>query len=115
LGDELESNRRDLDIQLINERTFGIMHPGSAWAKNSHVLNSDEFAEMRSLVQDAYLRTHALNQETEARYNAASHDDANDPQWQRLTYDETRKRTEALVRYKRRWLRCWRLGRSSLA
>jgi hypothetical protein len=96
LGDELENNRRDLAIQLANGRTFGIMHPGTAWAKNSHVLNREEFDETRELVQDAYLRTHALNQKTQARYDAASHEDVNNPEWQKLSDEEVQERTKAL-------------------
>jgi hypothetical protein len=96
LLDELENNRRHLRIQLDNERTFGVFHPANAWTKNRHVLNASELFATRELVHDAYLRTQALNQRTQERYDAASHDEINDPKWNRLTEEETTERAEAL-------------------
>jgi len=94
--DELENNKRDLVIQLEEGRTYGVMHPAYKWDKYRGVLNTDEFAETRDLVQDAYLRTHALNQKTQLRYDAASHDDVNNPEWRKLSEGEVQERTEAL-------------------
>jgi hypothetical protein len=95
LADELIQNLRDLRIQLANGRTYGIRHPGSAWSKHRHVLNAPKLATTRELVQDAYMRTHALNQQTNERYDAASHEDVSDPEWLRLTDEEVREREEA--------------------
>jgi hypothetical protein len=36
LMDELEGNRRDVGIELVNKRTYGVSYPGTAWAKNQH-------------------------------------------------------------------------------
>jgi hypothetical protein len=94
LRDELEQIRRDLGIQLANERTFGVNHPATAWAKNRHVLGDDP--ETRELVHDAYLKTHALNQATIARYNLATQNEANDPAWQALSQEERKEREGAL-------------------
>jgi hypothetical protein len=94
---ELENNRRDLNIQLGNRRTFGVYHSATAWHKNSQVLDSPELARTRELVHDAYLRTHALDQRTRERYDAASHDDLNRDEWRELTEEETKERAEALT------------------
>jgi hypothetical protein len=96
LIDELENNYRDLKFQLDDGRTFGLFHPGNAWAKNRHILNGDQLADTRLLVQDAYQRTHALNQRTRERYEAASQDDVNDSEWVKLSDDEVQERTAAL-------------------
>lgn len=94
--DELESNARDLTVQLEQGRVFAHQLPGSAWAKNRHLLNAGELAGARELVQDAYLRTHALNKEMLARFDAASHEEVNDPKWLKLSDEEVRERTESL-------------------
>jgi len=96
LIDELESNSRDLNIQLETGQTFGVTHPGDAWAKNRHVLNTDELAETRDLVRDAYLRTHALNQQTMERFDSASFEQINDANWKKLRTEELTERREAL-------------------
>jgi hypothetical protein len=95
--DELESNRRDLAIQVETGQRFGVVFPGSAWAKHRHLLNSDDLVWTRPLVQDAYLRTYALNQKTEPLYDAASAADVNDPEWKKLSDDEMQERQEALA------------------
>jgi hypothetical protein len=94
LIDELDNNARDLGIELGNDRIFGVSHPGNAWEKNRHVLR--DHLEIRALVQDAYQLTHALNQRAKERYDTASHEDANNPAWQKLTEEETQEREEAL-------------------
>jgi hypothetical protein len=93
---ELEENRRDLGVQMVNGRTFGMFHSYSAWARYSSILNADEFSGARGLVQEAYSRTDALNEKTRVRYDAASHDDVNDPEWPKLTVQEVQERAEAL-------------------
>jgi hypothetical protein len=98
--DELESHRRDLGIQLVNGRTFGIFHAHDKWNKNPSVLNDEEFSEARELVRDAYLRTHALNQRTQERFDAASHDEVNDANWVKLSgeVNHCRARRQGLSR-----------------
>jgi hypothetical protein len=94
LLDELHSNTRDVGNELVNERTFGAILPGTAWSKNRHVLR--DHAEARELVRDAYQRTHRINQQTIERYRVAGDDDVSDPAWLRLTEEETKERKEAL-------------------
>jgi hypothetical protein len=79
LIEELEKNARDLTIQLDNDRTFGVIHRSNAWTKNRHVLDDSRYSGVRDLVDDAHERTKALDQSTAERYNAASHDEVNDP------------------------------------
>jgi hypothetical protein len=97
LIDELENNARDLGTELKNGRVFGGMYPASAWAKNANLLNGAELARVRRGVRDAYQMTHALNQEIEARYSAATSDDVNDSEWVKLTGEEREERHEALT------------------
>jgi hypothetical protein len=94
LLDELEHLRRALGIELGNNRTYGVMHPATAWAKNRHVLR--DHPDTRDLVRDAYERINALNERTRERYDAASHADVNNPAWLRLSEDEAKERAEAL-------------------
>lgn len=75
LLDELDANLRDLRIQLGNDRTFGVFHSSSAWARNQTVVDE----QTRDVVQDAYSRMRALDQSTRERHDAASHDDVNNP------------------------------------
>jgi hypothetical protein len=98
LLDELENNRRDLEIQLGTSLIYGVQFPGSAWAKNQHVLGADQHSAARELVHDAYLRTHAINQKALERFDAAaaSHVDVNNPEWKKLTDDEIQERQAAL-------------------
>jgi hypothetical protein len=94
LLDQLENHPRELRSQLSDGLVFGGGFSGSAWAKNRHLLIP--YPGTRDLVRDAYERTHALNQRTEERYNAASQDEVNDPAWRTLTEKETQERSEAL-------------------
>jgi hypothetical protein len=96
LLDELERNRRDLQIQLANGRTFGILHLATAWTKNEHVLDAPKHDATRDLVRDAYEKTQALNERTNERFAPSSAEGAHDPLWLALTDDEVKQRTEAL-------------------
>lgn len=91
---ELEANIRDVGIPLANERAYGVFYPATAWTKNRHLLQ--EHPEAMELVEDAYQRMKALNERTRTRYDAASHDDANNPEWQKLTDEETEEWQQAL-------------------
>jgi hypothetical protein len=93
--DELENNSRDLGFQVRDGVIYGTIFPGTAWEKHRHLLNSDDLVWARPIVQDAYLRTHALNPKTEERYDAASVADVNDPEWRKLTEEELQERKEA--------------------
>lgn len=99
--DELENIQRDLGIELANSRVYGGFHPANAWEKNNHILNAPELTETRALVHDAYLKTHALNKRNQERYDGASHDDMNNPEWRALKEEETRERNEALEAVKK--------------
>ena len=48
-------------------------------------------------MQEAYLRTHALNEKMIARFSAASEKEVNDPAWLKLADEEVQERTEALA------------------
>ena len=69
------------------------MLSNTAWSKNQHVLNEDD---ARSLLDDAYSRTQALNERTNERFDPAGHDEISDPNWLKLNEEETSERTEAL-------------------
>jgi hypothetical protein len=94
LLDELDGNERDLGIVVANDRTFGVMYSNTTLAKNEHVLRYDP--HMSELVHDAYQATQALNERTKERYDAASHDDLNNPRWLRLREGERRDVRDAL-------------------
>jgi hypothetical protein len=95
--DELENNARDLKVQLDNDRTFGVINRSDAWTKNRHVLNDSRYSHVRDLVDDVHERTKALDQSTTERYNAASHDEVNDPSWLRLSEAEKNERYSAFA------------------
>jgi hypothetical protein len=94
LIDELHHQSRDLSNELRNDDTFGMLHPASAWSKNRHVLRDHQ--DVRLLVRDAYEKTNAINERTKERWEAASHEQANDPEWRKLTEDEKQESLEAL-------------------
>jgi hypothetical protein len=96
IEDELIQHQRDLRIELDNDRVYGGFHDHARRNANQHVFNEPRFAETRGLVQEAYAQTHELNRRNKERWDAASHDDANDPEWRRLKDDERREREEAL-------------------
>jgi hypothetical protein len=93
--DEFDDIARDLQIELGNNRIYGLAHPASAWAKNRHALRDHE--AVRNLVRDVYKRADALNKRTQERYDSASHDEINDPEWQKLSDDEKKERRDALT------------------
>jgi hypothetical protein len=96
--DELENNARDLGRQVNDAEIYlSPRFPGSAWERHRHLFNSQDLVWTREIVQDAYLRTHALNQKHQARYDAASVSEMNDPEWRKLTEEEIQDRQAALA------------------
>jgi hypothetical protein len=94
LLDELETNERDLGIELANDRTFGVMYSNTMLAKNQHVLRYDP--RTSELVHAADEAVRALNDRTNERYDGASQDDVNNPKWLRLRERERQAVRDAL-------------------
>jgi hypothetical protein len=102
--DELSGNRRNLVIELENKRVYGGYHNSTAWRKNIHLLSGPEAAERREIVDEAHRLTLELNDRNRERFEAASHDEVNDPAWQALTDEEREQRETAVGAVTNAWL-----------
>jgi hypothetical protein len=92
----LQEHQRDLAVEIGHNLRFGMFFKTGAWSQYGHVLSGEDTREARGLVRAAFDKLERLNTDKQTRFDAASHDDVNDPRWKELAPEERQQREETI-------------------